>query len=179
MKRSLLFLLLVAAQPAFAQGAAQAGGSNPMVGSARQVYESVKQYIVRAAEQMPEEHYSFRPTPEVRTFGQLLGHIANAQFAFCSTALKEQNPQTENIENARTTKAALIEALRASFQYCDRAYTELTDAAAAEPVRLFGSERPRLGVLILNAAHNNEHYGNIVTYMRIKGLVPPSSQPRS
>jgi uncharacterized damage-inducible protein DinB len=173
MKRILLSTLFLAL--AAAPLAAQAAEENAAVESSRQLYEAVKDFLIRSAEQMPEAEYAFQPTPEVRTFGQLIGHVANAQYMICATALGETNPNTENIEEARTTKAALQEALRASFAYCDRAY-QLTDAAAMQKVNLFGQERTRLGVLNLNVAHDFEHYGNIITYMRLKGLVPPSSQ---
>jgi uncharacterized damage-inducible protein DinB len=126
---------------------------------------------------MPEEHYAFRPTPEVRTFAQLIGHIANTQYFFCSSALGEANPDARDFEKTHTTKTALSEVIQASFKYCDRAYA-MPDAQATKWQAMKGwGERAPLSILILNIGHNNEHYGNIVTYMRMKGLVPPSSQP--
>lgn len=172
-------LLLAAAQPLFAQAPKSSPAmANPVVGSARPVYEIVKGYLTKAAEQMPEENYAFQPTPEVRTFGQLIGHVANAQYVFCSAALKEDDPHKEDFEKSRTSKAALLEALKASFQYCDGAFMKITDAVATEPIKLFGMDVTRLGTVVLNVSHDFEHYGNIVTYMRMKGMVPPSSQPR-
>ena len=165
-------VLLALATLALAPSAgAQAG---PAVGSVAPTYAAVRNYITAAAEQMPESEYGFKPTPEVRSFGQLVGHLANAQFMICSTALGEQNPNSENFEHT-TGKDALVAALRASSALCDRAYAQ-TDEAAMQTGRLFGQERTRLGMLILNASHDFEHYGNIVTYMRLKGMVPPSSQ---
>jgi uncharacterized damage-inducible protein DinB len=147
------------------------------VASVRLTYDSVKDYILRSVDQMSEENYAFRPTPEVRTFGQIIGHLANDQYLFCSAALGEKNPEAQDIEKTRTNKAGLAEAIRASFKYCDRAY-QMGDAQAIkwQAIQGFG-ERAPLAMLVLNAAHNDEHYGNIVTYMRIKGMVPPSSQP--
>ena len=172
MKKILLAAALLAAPAA---AAAQDSG-DPLVGSTRTLYESVKRNVTAAAEQMPEEHYGFRPTDEVRTFGQLIGHIANAHYSFCSTALGEQSPLRENLEQTKTTKDAIVAALKDSFTYCDRAYTTLTDAQAAQMTKVFGADQPRLYALTFNVAHDNEHYGNIVTYMRMKGMVPPSSQ---
>ena len=151
--------------------------SNPLSTSAKGLYTTIKTNIVRAAEKMPEENYAFRPTDTVRSFGQLVGHLADAQYTFCSVALGEKNPAL-GIEKSKTAKADLVKALKDGFAYCDRAYDNMTDQHAADAVQLFGRDQTRLNVLAFNSAHDNEHYGNIVTYMRIKGLVPPSSEPR-
>ena len=145
------------------------------VGSVKAIYDIAKGYLTRAAEQMPEENYSFKPTPDVRSFGQLVGHVANASYLFCSGIKGEQNPQTGDFEKT-TAKAALVQALKDAFAYCDGAY-QITDTKATEEVSFFGSMKgSKLWALTLNAAHDWEHYGNVVTYLRLKGLVPPSSQ---
>ena len=139
-------------------------------------YNIAKNNLVRAAEQMPEGDYSFQATKDVRTFGQLIGHVADANFMICSTASGEANPSTTSSEKTLTTKTDLVKALKDSFTFCDKAY-QLADSKAAEEVTLFGSLKTnRIGALAFNAAHDMEHYGNIVTYMRLKGMVPPSSQ---
>jgi len=143
-------------------------------GYPKMVQKQVTAWIERAAEKMPEEQYAFKPDPAVRSFGQILGHIADADYLFCSTALGENNP-SPGIEKTKTTKAELTSALRDAFAYCGRAYGTLTDASAKETVKAFGQERNKLGVLWFNASHNLEHYGNLVVYMRLKGIVPPSS----
>src|SRR5258708_18950684 len=152
-------------------------GQNPLTTETKATNDTVKTNIIRAAEKMPEENYSFKPTPDVRSFGQLIGHVANAQYLFCS-AVKGEKPNAPDAEKSLTSKADLVAALKAAFGYCDAAYEGLTDAKAMENVKLFGRDRSRLSVLNFNTAHNNEHYGNIVTYMRLKGLIPPSSEPR-
>jgi uncharacterized damage-inducible protein DinB len=154
---------------------AQTASSSGFVASQRGMYDMVKDYITRAAEQMPEEHYGFKPTPEVRSFGQLIGHVANANYMICSTVIGGASPNSVNIEQTKTTKADLVQAVKASFTYCDGAY-RISEAQAAETTQLFGAQQPKLYVLSFNSAHDFEHYGNIVTYMRMKGLVPPSSQ---
>ena len=154
-----------------------AAQSNPLSASSKGFYTSVKNNIVRAAQKMPEENYSFRPTDAVRSFGQLVGHIADAQYLFCSMASGVKNP-SPGIEKSKTSKADLVSALETAFAYCDKVYDGMTDAQAADPVKMFGQNQTKLGVLFVNAGHDDEHYGNIVTYMRIKGLVPPSSEPR-
>jgi uncharacterized damage-inducible protein DinB len=125
---------------------------------------------------MPEENYSFKPTDAVRNFGQIIGHVADAQYMFCSIALGDKNPAPK-IEQTKTSKADLIAALKDAFAYCDKAYDGMTDASATQMVPLFGGDTPKLGVLTVNNVHTIEHYGNLVTYLRMKNIVPPTSEP--
>ena len=154
-----------------------AAQSNPLSAGNKAIYTSVKNNVIRAAEKMPAENYPFKPTDAVRSFGQLVGHVADAQYLFCSAASGEKNP-SPGIEKGKTSKDDLVKALHEAFTYCDKVYDGMTDAHAAEMVKLFGREQGKLTVLAFNTAHTDEHYGNIVTYMRIKGLVPPSSEGR-
>jgi uncharacterized damage-inducible protein DinB len=159
------------APPAPAQPAATITASAGL----KNLYETSRGWILRAAETMPEEQYAFKPTPDVRSFGELLGHLANTQYNFCTPARKSDNPNKANIEKTVTGKAALVAALKEAFAYCDPAYQMSSDAAMSEEVK-FGARPVAAGyALTFNVAHNFEHYGNIVTYMRLKGLVPPSS----
>jgi len=150
---------------------------DPLSTDAKMFWGNVKNNVVRAAEKMPEENYSFKPAPEVRTYGQILGHIADSQYMLCSAVLGEKR-EPAGVEKTKTSKAELVAALQDSVKYCDGAYDALTDAKAAEMVKMFGRERSRLGALNMNASHSWEHYGNLVTYLRIKGIVPPTSEPR-
>ena len=154
---------------------AQAPDMKTLSGGALALHMQTKRAIVAAAEKMSADDYGFAPTAGVRTFGQLVGHVADAQYLFCSPVLGEANP-APGIEKSKTAKADLVEALKAAFAYCDKAYAATTDANAASLVTLFGGERTRLGALSFNTTHNYEHYGNMVTYMRIKGVVPPTSE---
>ena len=167
----LLPLALLLCIPASA--AAQA--ENPVSASGLMLYETVKNNILRTAEQAPEEDLSFHPTDDVRSLGQLLGHIADAQYMFCSLALGEESPSQQSVEQASLSKDQLLEAVRGSFQYCDRAYALGMDALAA-PANVFGQESSRFHAVNINLIHNWEHYGNLVTYERLRGRVPPSSQ---
>jgi uncharacterized damage-inducible protein DinB len=124
---------------------------------------------------MSEADYAYKPVATVRTVGELVGHVAGAQNMFCAIALGETPKSEDDIEKSAKTKAALVAALKASNDYCAKAYA-LSDANAAAMTKLFGSDRSKMFVLQLNAAHVGEHYGNMVTYMRMKGMVPPSSQ---
>lgn len=146
--------------------------------SIRGGYDVVKGYLTKAIEQVPEEHFAFKPTPEVRSLGELFGHIADANFMICGMASGEKATMS-GIEKSKKTKAELRDALAASFKFCDSAFAGMTEAKAAESVKFFlPGPNTRLGVLAFNMAHDFEHYGNIVTYMRMKGMVPPSSAGR-
>lgn len=169
MKRAITMVALIAVPCA---ASAQSAG----VSAARGEWRSMTAYIQRAAEQMPEADYAYKPVATVRSFGELIGHVAGAQKMFCAAALGEQPGAEDDIEKSAKTKAALVAALKETTQYCEKAYG-LTDAQLAGNVMMFGEQQSKLAVLVSNAGHNAEHYGNIVTYMRIKGMTPPSSQP--
>jgi uncharacterized damage-inducible protein DinB len=153
----------------------QAQSSDPLSTGAKTLYTMAKNNVLKSAEEMPEENYSFKPTESVRTFGQLVGHVADGQYEFCSAVVADGAKPPE-VEKNKTTKADLIEGLKTAFAYCDKAYNGLTDAQAATSVKFFGRDMAKLTVLNFNTAHTDEHYGNMVTYLRIKGLVPPSSK---
>jgi len=138
-------------------------------------YARMKTILVSSAEKMPEENYNFKPTEAVRSYGQIVGHVADAQYMFCSVALGEKNPGLK-IEQTKTTKADLVTALKDAVAYCDKAYDSMTDASGSQMVKLFDLDMPKLGVLNVNNMHNMEHYGNLVTYMRLKNIVPPTSE---
>jgi len=149
--------------------------ANPLTADARQAWGFVKDIVLRAAEKMPEENYAFKPVPEVRSFSQLVAHIALSQNQICAQAKGVAGPQ---VQLDKATKADLIAALKESDAFCDAAFEGLTDARAAEQVKIYGQSRTRLSGLYMLSFHGYEHYGNIVTYMRLKGLVPPTSEPR-
>lgn len=131
--------------------------------------------ITKTADMLDADMYAYQPTEEVRTVGQMLAHIANAQFLFCSAAAGEANPNEMNYEEEATTKEAITEALAKGFAYCEGVYDAMTDAQGAEVRDFFGQKMAASGILAFNSAHNYEHYGNLVTYMRMNDMVPPSS----
>ena len=153
--------------------------ANPISAGVRTAWESAKRNLTRSAELMPEQDYGFRPVDTVRTFGQILAHVAGANYVFCSAAKGEKSPHAEaDFEKAATTRAQIMKALNDSIAYCDAAYAALDDKRASETVELpFGMGKgARALPLMLNTGHLQEHYGNLVTYFRVKGMVPPSSQ---
>jgi uncharacterized damage-inducible protein DinB len=151
--------------------------ANPITASEKGVYSFVSNAVIGAAEKMPEENYSFKPTPEVRSFGQLVGHVADATYMFCSQVQGEANPKKE-IEKTKTSKADLVAGLQDAVAYCNKAFDSMSDAKGTQMVKLFNRDMAKLTVLSLNTAHTDEHYGNMVTYLRLKGIVPPTSENR-
>ena len=148
---------------------------NPFSADARQTYALIKGSVVKAAEKMPAEDYSFRTTTEVRTFAQMIAHIVDAQFRMCGV-VKGETPATNAA--SKTTKAELVASLKASFDYCDPVYETMTDKAGAAKVRWAVWDMSKLGLLNWNISHDNEMYGIIGAFLRLKGLVPPSSEGR-
>jgi uncharacterized damage-inducible protein DinB len=154
--------------------------SPSLAGSAKAMHAMVRRDLAEAAENMPADEYAFRPTPELRNFGQIIGHLIKANFFFCSQVAGEKSPATTDYEQI-TAKAALIKALNDSLAYCDRVYAATTDANFIQPVQIAnvvgtGSTNTVRGAMLMyNITHNNEHYGNLAVYMRLKGHVPPST----
>ncbi len=188
MTRLLVLALLGAslATPAFAQQGQQPQAPPTTSAFLRNMYNGNKNNIVRSAEKVPEDLYGLRPGPqeEVRTFGQHLAHVATYNFLWCSQAKGEKNPNAGvNLEKALKTKAEFQKALTDSFAYCDPVYAALNDENGAQVVEIQQengrvTRNTREALLMLNVVHNNELYGNLVTTMRMKSIVPPSSEPR-
>ena len=177
MSKRLCFLFAaVMAVPVVLQGQAPtAPPANPITASEKGLYAYVSNAVVGAAQKMPEENYSFKPVPEVRSFGQLVGHLAEENYFFCSLATGAENPG-KGIEKTKTSKADLIAALKDAVAYCNTAFAGMTDAKGAEMTKFMNFDTAKLALLSLNTAHTDEHYGNMVTYLRIKGIVPPTSE---
>jgi hypothetical protein len=167
--RSILFVAVLGC--AFVLQAAD----NPLSAELRQNYEQRKAVLLAEADRMADADYSFKATPEVGTFGSRVAHVADAHILICSAVKGEtKKPETAG----KTSKADLVAALKASFDYCDGAYGSLTDATATEPVKIFGQPQTKLSALWGNLAHDGEMYGYMAVYLRLKGLVPPGSERR-
>ena len=205
MKRSTLLILLVLfvgllalpviAQmpPAQAPAAAAQPPLDPVATALRTGFDGIARNV---SAKMPEENFAFKPTPEVRSFGEILGHVANSHYSYCSRVKGEKNPSAQDLEKV-TAKADLVKALNDSIDYCKAVYASMTDAKIQQPVPPVApatapaaqrgqapaagqapAPRPTLplNVLLQNVTHDWEHYGNLVTYLRLKGLVPPSTE---
>ena len=175
MRTTFAFILAAAiAVPAAAQQSA-----NPISDGLRSQWNGVKRNIQQSAELMPEASFDFRPVDGVRTFGEILAHVAGASYEICASAKGEKAPFAEDyFEKNAKGRAAIVKATTDAIAYCDGVFTALTDATAAQPVQNpFGTTpTTRVTSLILQIGHDNEHYGNLVTYFRMNGIVPPSSR---
>jgi len=179
MRRSILALCFAGLASAAAAQTTDAGFadalSTSMATVVKSMHATIRRNLADAANAMTASEYDFKPTPDVRSFGQLIGHLANSNFFFCSQARSERPPVNSDFEQVRE-RAALIKALDDSLAYCDDVYGATSDANVGQPLQLVsGGMASRGSVLVFNTAHNNEHYGNIVVYMRLKGHVPPST----
>lgn len=173
---ALLICLAALSSTVYAQGSASKlpeAPSNPFTTSLKFFHDVNKRNIIPAAEKMPEADYGFKPTPDVRSFGELLGHIADVNYLACAMAKGEANPSQQSIEKTKTKKAEIIQAVKASFDYCDAVFSSLSDASLAQ---MGDNGRPKSFGAILTVYHAEEHYGNITTYLRFKGIVPPSTE---
>lgn len=172
MKRTLLTLLTLALCGA---GSLFAQNANPLSSELKQMYTGVKNNLTKMAEKMPEENYSFKASPDIRTFGALVGHVADSMANTCSRV----NGEAKQLgASAKTSKADLVAAIKEAFSICDQAVDGLTDAKAVEMVQVGRGQRSKLGALMGATSHANEEYGYMAVYMRLKGVVPPSSEPR-
>ena len=171
-----LFAGALAAAILFVPASVTAQTKNPLMDSVKAQFAMVKGVLLKTAEKVPEPIWAFRPTPEVRTFAQIIGHVADANLMICGTAAGEK-PTPLNAEKTLTTKEALSKALADSIAYCDKVIAGMDDQKGLETIKFFaGGMQARGMVLAFNTAHDYEHYGNLVTYMRINKIVPPSSE---
>ena len=164
------------AQAPAAQAAPPTPPAQPLSATLKSMWDTLRLNLVQSAEKMPEADYGFQPTKDVMTYGQLLAHVANSSFSYCARGKGEDNPNKEDFQKTRTAKADIVRALNDAMAYCDGVYGGMTDAAAMELVKAGQNLVPKARYLVTNISHDNEHYGNLVTYMRIKGLVPPSTE---
>jgi len=174
MKQTILTAMIacVCCAPLLAQG----GGMTPGISSElKRAYTSVKNNLMGAANAMPEANYSFAPVPEEMTFGKWVAHVADAQTGTCSAL---NGAATRGDAATKTSKADLVAGLQASFDLCDKAFDSLTDANALELVSAGRGQSSRAGALAGVAVHDNECYGSMAVYLRIKGVVPPSTAAR-
>lgn len=174
-------LSVLLCSPVLAQTAKPAAPADPITQSLRATWAEAKNNVRRSADVMPEAKYSFKPVDVVRSYGAILAHVAGASYEFCAAAKGEKPPHAEDeFEKSAKTKADIVKALDGAIAYCDEVYKTLDDAKAAQvvPGAFGGPAAARAQSLIGNTGHFQEHYGNLVTYLRINGLVPPSSAPQ-
>lgn len=161
--KTLLFLTVLSSR----------AGAQGLVADVRANWRTIHNYIVQSARDVPDDKYSWKPTPEVRSFAEQFAHVASNEIAYCAIALGQTPPAEDAIKPG--AKAAMIAGLDKAAQDCEKAYAQ-TDAAAAGMTTMYGSQRTRFRALVVNATHDGEHYGNLITYLRLNKIVPPSSR---
>lgn len=172
----LLIVIALLALPTVARAQDDGAPANPVTASLQGLYAMTTGNVIKTAEMLDEAMYAYRPTEDVRAVGEMLAHIAGAQYMFCSIASGSENPASEDMENPPSSKEDIVAALKASTDFCNSVYAGMTDADGAAMRTVFGNTMAASAVMAFNTTHNYEHYGNLVTYMRINGIVPPSSQ---
>ena len=163
---------------------AQTPAENLYAEAARKQYAYIQDLVMRSAEKAGDDVYGFKPTPEVRSFAGVLGHIADANKLLCGIAAGRTDVDAVmkdlpalQVHEKKTAKPDLLAALKESRAFCESELATLTDANGRETVKWFGNQQmPKLSMFSLATSHAWEHYGNLVTYMRLKGIVPPSSE---
>ena len=169
-----LAVLLLAAASASAQ--LPVGQTLSVPDSLRRSYNQVRSFITAQAEAMPEAEYDFKPTPDVRSFRQLMGHIADYNYIFCAAGRRVANPREGRSLESLRTKAELLKALEESFAFCDATFASVTPATMLDMVPQNGNEVTRAGSLMPVIVHDYEEYGYAAVYLRLKGVVPPSTR---
>jgi uncharacterized damage-inducible protein DinB len=159
------------------QAGARAETTSPYISEIKQYYyEAVKRNVSAMVDKMPEQHFSYRPVPEIRSFGESVGHVADAQARNCNLA-SGAGSKTLDAEKKKT-KAELQAALKESFAICDATFAALTDSRAREMVTMGqgGFQLSKLSLLVSMIAHSNEQHGYMAMYLRLKGIVPPATE---
>jgi hypothetical protein len=169
-------IAMVCAVAGLLVSSAALGQANPLASEVQGSYTRLKANILKAADKMPAENYSYKPTPDIRTFARVVNHVTEAQTHICGAANKMDPSAAPKMPAETADKAAIVEALKASFAECDKAYGALTDANMADMLQAGPRKGTRLGMLWGNVSHDNEQYATLSLYLRLKGLLPPTSE---
>jgi hypothetical protein len=164
---------------ASAQQPPAAGQKVGLATSIQRGYANIKLNLTQNAEKMPEADYGFKPgaMPEVRSYGALFAHVANAHYNGCAAVKGVPNPnQGNDLEKTKTAKADIVKALADSFAFCDDAYSSTTDENAVQLVKAGQNEVTRAAALYGQIVHDNEMFGTSNVYLRSKGIVPASTE---
>jgi hypothetical protein len=179
MKRSVLLMAITLGVTGMCMAQAPASAPAPATpgpaGEVLAAYNRLKPNVVKAAEKMPEADFLYKPTPDVRTYARIVNHVTEAQFHTC-TALNGTTFDPKSVPGDTADKATVLAGLKASFAECDKAYGALTDATITEILTLGPVKRSRIGLAWGNVSHDNEQYAELSTYLRLKGLVPPTAE---
>jgi uncharacterized damage-inducible protein DinB len=172
-----ILVVIAASLLSCARSMPPAPADQALVTSSHDLFTHVSGLILRSADKIPDDLWSYQPTPEVRTVGQLFAHIADGSNHICALAVGGQ-PAPGSVEKSATTKTDIVAALKREFAGCEADYATMAPETAVQTIDVGGGQkRTRIAEMDYEVAHTWEHYGNLVTYMRLKGIVPPSSEP--
>ncbi len=173
----LVIAFVLALSAAVGAPEARAQQADPLSAAFKSMYDGIKINVLEMADNMPEAKYGFHPTEGVRTFGEMLAHVGDRHYRYCAMAKGERSPIAEDeLFKTKKTPADQKQALKDSYAYCDAAFGAMTDKRAMEPLSLFGQQTIIARALLQVIAHDNEEYGNLIPYLRMNGLVPPSTE---
>lgn len=178
---SVMVFIALAAGPVLSAQASSAAlpadaTANPVVWSAKMLYQRYSKNMIAAAEEMPEDKYSYHPTADQWTFGKLISHVAQSNGGLCGTLSGMPAPATLHVSDT-ASKAELVAGLKASFDFCGPVLDKLTDAKLGDTVTLFHRQMPRAAALLVLTADLPDHYSQLAGYLRLNGMLPPSAQP--
>jgi len=168
---AMLCAMVCVSSVALAQTAA--GPSGPAA-EVQRYYATVKNNILKSADLMPAEGYSFKPVPDIRVYARILNHVTEAQFRTCGAINGVKDPTKPPADSA--DKATIVEALKASFAECDKVFATVTDTNLTDSLQFGPGKRSRIGLLWGTASHDNEQYAQLALYLRLKGITPPSAE---
>jgi uncharacterized damage-inducible protein DinB len=152
--------------------------ANPVVTTASEIFARQSKFIVAAAEQMPADKYNYHPTPDQWSFAKIVSHIAVSGNAICGMLSDVPPPQGGKVSDT-DSKDTIVAAVKASFAFCDKALTNLTDAQMGDPITYFrGEKKPRARALFELTDDLEDHYSQMASYLRLSGMTPPSAQPK-
>lgn len=164
-------LVAAASACAFAQDA-----SNPVVASAKEIFERQSSYMIAAAEQMPADKYGYHPTPDQWTYGRIVSHVIQGNFGVCGM-LSGDGPAHGPAVTDTTPKEQLITILKESFDTCQKALDGLQDSNLGATITYFrGVKKPRARALIELTDDLEDHYSQMASYLRLNGMLPPSAK---
>lgn len=175
LKRNLILVATVFLVTGACAAQAPATAMPGPAGEVQAAYNRVKPNLLKAAEKMPEADFQYRPTADIRTFARIVNHVTEAQFHTCS-ALNGTTFDPKSVPSDTADKATVLAGLKASFAACDQAYGALTDASITEMLTLGQAKSSRIGMAWGNVSHDNEQYAELATYLRLKGLAPPTAE---
>jgi hypothetical protein len=176
MKRLICLAVICLVAPLMAQ--AQDAAANPLTSTVRKILDDNAKNLVAAAEVMPAEKYSFTPSPDIRTFGQVVAHVAQVNNGVCAMLFKPAAAAPEKIEE-KDPKDKLVSGLKASMDYCAQAFSKMTDANLSEMIPAFGGRQmTRLAVALIVTNDLIDHYAGMAIYLRMNSVLPPTAQKK-